>query len=117
MSVLNRATVAISPNLRVKQQIRGAHNKIYEFMAGGLPQVLSDLPKQVEVVGGSDAGIMARPEDPDSFVSAIVSLVDDPALGHRLGMNGQRAFRERYSWESQMPALIGMYEDIIAGRR
>jgi glycosyltransferase involved in cell wall biosynthesis len=116
MSVLNRATIAISPNLRVKQQIRGAHNKIYEFMAAALPIVLSDLPRQVEVVGGSDCGLLARPEDPESFVDAIVRLVDDPSYARDLGANGQRAFRERYSWESQMPRLLDLYDRILAGR-
>jgi glycosyltransferase involved in cell wall biosynthesis len=116
MSVLNRATIAISPNLRVKQQIRGAHNKTYEFMAGGLPQVVSDLPRQVEVVGGSACGLLARPEDPESFVSAILELVDDPIRARELGMNGQRAFREKYSWQSQMPGLIAFYENILGVR-
>jgi glycosyltransferase involved in cell wall biosynthesis len=116
MSVLNKATIAISPNLRVKQQIRGAHNKIYEFMAAGLPIILSDLPRQVEVVGGSDCGILAQPEDTDSFVRAIVELVDNPIRGKQLGMHGQRAFRERYSWESQMPTLLELYERIISGQ-
>jgi glycosyltransferase involved in cell wall biosynthesis len=116
MAVLNKATIAISPNLRVKQQIRGAHNKTYEFMAAGLPIIASDLPRQVEVVGGSDCGILARPEDPESFVRAIVELVDDPSRGKLLGMNGQRAFRERYSWESQIPTLLELYDRIIAGR-
>jgi len=116
MSVLNRATIAISPNLRVKQQIRGAHNKTYEFMAGALPQVVSDLPRQVEVVGGSVCGLLARPEDPESFVSAILKLVDDPVQARELGMNGQRAFREKYSWQSQMPGLIAFYERILGVR-
>lgn len=114
MSVLNRSTIAISPNLRVKQQIRGAHNKIYEFMAASLPIVLSDLPRQVEVVGGSNCGLLARPEEPDSFVDAIVRLVDNPRFARELGENGQRAFRERYSWESQMPRLLDLYDRILS---
>jgi len=116
MSVLNRATIAISPNLRVKQQIRGAHNKIYEFMAAGLPIVLSDLPRQVEVVGGSECGVLARPEEPDTFVRAIIDLVDDPSRAQALGARGQRAFQERYSWESQMPLLLDLYDRILTGR-
>jgi glycosyltransferase involved in cell wall biosynthesis len=116
MSVLNRATIAISPNLRVKQQIRGAHNKIYEFMAAALPQVISDLPRQVEVVGGSDSGVLAQPEDPDSFVRAILRLVDDPEDARRMGLNGRKAFLEKYSWESQMPRLLDLYDRILHGR-
>jgi len=114
MKPLNRATIAISPNLRVKQQINGAHNKTYEFMAAGIPIVASDLPQQVAVIGGANCGALAQPEDPDSFVRAITRLVDDPAMARQLGINGQTAFRERYSWESQMPRLLDLYSTILS---
>lgn len=117
MGVLNQATIALAPNLRVKQQIRGAHNKTYEFMAAALPIVLSDLPRQVESVGGSGCGILAQPEDPQTFVDAIVRLVDDPEAARQMGLRGQAAFRERYSWESQMPRLLELYEAALGGRR
>jgi glycosyltransferase involved in cell wall biosynthesis len=115
MSVLNRATIAIAPNLRVKQQIRGAHNKTYEFMAAALPIVISDLPRQAEVVGGSECGILAQPEDPQTFVDAIVRLVDDPHAAREMGLRGQAAFRTRYSWESQMPRLAALYDAALGG--
>lgn len=117
MSVLNRATIAIAPNLRVKQQIRGAHNKTYEFMAAALPIVISDLPRQAEVVGGSDCGVLAQPEDPQTFVDAIVRLVDDPEAARQMGVRGQEAFRSRYSWESQMPRLVALYDAALRGSR
>lgn len=110
MSLLNRATIGISPNLRVKQQITGSHNKIYEYMAAALPIVASDLPRQAEVVKSSGCGILAQPEDPDSFVRAILRLAHDRQLGQRMGAAGQAAFRERYSWESQLPKLLAVYE-------
>ena len=113
MSVLNKATIAISPNLRVKQQINGAHNKIYEFLAAGLPIVASDLPHQVTVVGGSDCGILAQPEDPDTFVHAIIRLVDDQSYAKSLGERGLQAFFEKYSWESQMVHLLEFYKKIL----
>lgn len=117
MTVLNRATIAIAPNLRVKQQIRGAHNKTYEFMAAALPIVISDLPRQAEAVGGSDCGILAQPEDPQTFVDAVVRLVDDPAAAREMGRRGQEAFRSRYSWESQMPRLVALYDAALGGPR
>lgn len=117
MQVLNRATIAIAPNLRVKQQIRGAHNKTYEFMAAALPIVISDLPRQAEAVGGSGCGILAQPEDPQTFADAVVRLVDDPEAARQMGRRGQEAFRSRYSWESQMPRLVALYDAALGKRR
>ena len=36
MDNLNRAAIAISPNMRVSQQINGIHTKLFEYMAAGL---------------------------------------------------------------------------------
>lgn len=113
MGVLNRASIGISPNLRVPQQIKGIHTKVFEYMAAGLPMVISDLPHQVEVVEASASGVLAQPEDVQSFVDGIVRLVDDREYARSLGKNGQRTFREQYSYESQSDALLNFYGDVL----
>lgn len=116
MDVLNQATIAISPNLRVAQQINGVHTKLFEYMAAGLPIVASDLPHQVEVVGRTGAGLLARPEDPESFVLRLGELIANRARAASIGQQGRTAFQERYSWESQIPALLRFYDGIVASR-
>jgi glycosyltransferase involved in cell wall biosynthesis len=115
MSVLGKATIAITPNLRVTQQINGVHTKLFEYMAAGLPIVASDLPHQVKVVGEEGVGLLAKPEDPESFVKCIEELLDDREKAVRLGRRGREVFREKYSWESQMPQLRKFYKAILAG--
>ncbi|MGB7480507.1 MAG: glycosyltransferase [Burkholderiaceae bacterium] len=119
MTVLNRATVAIVPVLRVPKAIRGVPNKLFEYMAAGLPVVSSDLPYQEKIIKNSQAGYLARPEDPDSFVVAIQKLLDDKDLALDMGKNGQKIFQHRYSWEGQLPRLLAFYDAIFfkeAGR-
>jgi len=77
MRMLNRATVAVSPSLRVPQQIKGFHTKLYEYMAAGLPVVASDLPHESELITKSNCGILALPEEPASFAEAILKLAHD----------------------------------------
>jgi glycosyltransferase involved in cell wall biosynthesis len=86
-------------------------------MAAGLPVVGSDLPSATEFVGRQGAGILCQPENPDTFVTAIETLVRDRPRAREMGARGQRAFREHFSWESQMPALVNYYENILARRR
>jgi glycosyltransferase involved in cell wall biosynthesis len=112
MSLLNQGTVALSPNLRVRTQEKAIPTKLFEYMAARLPIVASDLPNQLHFVGEANAGLLARPEEPETFVDALTRLVSDRAYAHQLGLNGQRAFIERYCWETQIPSLLGFYETI-----
>jgi glycosyltransferase involved in cell wall biosynthesis len=116
MRILNRGTIGISPNLRTPNQEKAIPTKLFEYMAAGLPIVTSDLPNQKRIIEESQGGLLARPEEPASFAAAIRRLVEDPVLARRLGASGQRAFRERFSWESQMPALLGFYERVFAAK-
>ena len=116
MTLLNGATIALSPNLRVPTQEKGIHTKLFEYMAAGLPIVATDLSHQAELLDQNEAGLLARPEDPETFVDALAELLADRKRAHQLGMNGQRAFLERYSWESQVPALIRFYRAITPPR-
>jgi glycosyltransferase involved in cell wall biosynthesis len=117
MDILNQATIAISPNLRVPQQIKGIHTKIFEYMAAGLPIVLSDLPHQVEVVEKNQAGLMAQPEDVDSFVEAVLRLAGDQALTVNLGRAGQNAYINHYSYESQLTSILKFYAAILSAKK
>jgi glycosyltransferase involved in cell wall biosynthesis len=113
MDLLNEATVGISPDLRVPTRERALPTKLFEYMAAGLPVVTSDLPNRMEIIAGSNAGLLARPEDPDTFVEALARLTADRGHARRLGLNGRRAFLERYCWESQVPSLLQFYDAIV----
>lgn len=117
MDILNQATIAISPNLRVPQQIKGIHTKIFEYMAAGLPIVISDLPHQIEVVERNRAGLMARPEETETFVDAVLRLAGDPVLACELGRAGQQAYIDHYSYESQLPGIVKFYAALLPARK
>jgi glycosyltransferase involved in cell wall biosynthesis len=69
----------------------------------------------VQLIGGNSSGILAQPENPQSFADAIIALVNDREHAFNLGQNGQNAFREKYSWESELPQLLAFYNGILEG--
>lgn len=113
-TILNRSTIALACNLRVAKQEMALPQKLFEYMAAALPIVSSDLPHARQIFMQHDLGILAQPENPDSFVRAIHQLATDRGRARVLGFNGQMAFKTAYCWEGQMDGLWDFYRQILA---
>ncbi len=113
MSVLNQARIGLLANLRVLKQEKALPTRLFEYMAAGLPVVASDLPLIAHYVNDANCGLLAKPEDPQSFTSAITRLLDDEKMAMNMGRRGQHAFIDRFSWESQIPGLLSFYDKVL----
>ncbi len=86
--------------------------KLFEYMACGLPVIVSDFPPNRAVVAGADCGLLVDPTDADAIAAAITRLVADPAEARRLGANGRRAFETQYNWQALEQKLLALYEEL-----
>jgi glycosyltransferase involved in cell wall biosynthesis len=84
-------------------------NKLFEFMAAGLPVIASDMPGWRELVSGLGCGLVVDPRDPQAIANAIEQLLADPVEAEAMGMRGQAAVREKYNWEREAPRLLSLY--------
>lgn len=87
-------------------------NKLFEYMAAGVPVVASDFPLWAKVVGEADCGVLVDPLDPEAIAEAMMQLVNDPDVAGRMGQNGAKAVASKFSWEVARLALLGMYESL-----
>jgi len=70
---------------------------VLEVMACGVPVVQprhGSFPELVEATGG---GLLYDPTGPQALATAIAKLMDDESLRNRLGENGYRAVREKFT--------------------
>jgi glycosyltransferase involved in cell wall biosynthesis len=87
-------------------------NKLFQYMAAGLPVVASDFADVRDVVEGSHAGLVVDPTDVPAVTNALGRLLADPALARRMGEAGRRAVRERFNWDRAARELLRGYEAI-----
>ncbi len=109
---LATADVALAVLQPVERYLVALPVKLFEYMACGLPVIISDFPPNRRVVAGADCGLLVDPRDVDAVAAAIAHLVTNPAEARRLGQNGRRAFETQYNWQALASKLLALYETV-----
>jgi glycosyltransferase involved in cell wall biosynthesis len=88
-------------------------NKLWEALAAGVPVVASDLPGMAEVVRETGAGVVCEPTSPAAIAAAIRDILSrSPAEREDLRRRALAAAHDRYNWEVQAGALLGLYRTL-----
>ncbi|MBN1543475.1 glycosyltransferase family 4 protein [candidate division KSB1 bacterium] len=88
-------------------------NKLFEYMACGLPIVASDLPSLIHLISEAQCGFTVSATDPLAHAAAISRLLQDEKLRQKLGENGRAFVKNRYNWQNEATKLFGLYEQLI----
>jgi glycosyltransferase involved in cell wall biosynthesis len=88
-------------------------NKLFEYMALGLPVIASNFPLWVELLENEDCVVFVDPAKPAEIAQAIDSLLTDCSRREVMGTNGRRAIKERFSWEQEGKRLVKIYDEIL----
>lgn len=91
-------------------------SKMLEFMACGRPVVLGVDGQARKILEEAQAGIPIAPGDADALVQVLTELRRDPALGTRLGKNGQRFIQARYSRKRKARDYLSILEKLVESR-
>ena len=87
-------------------------NKLFEYMAAGLPLIVSDIPMWRLLVEEARCGLLLDPNDVDAVARALDWVLEHPAEAEDMGRRGARMARERYNWASEARRLELLYREV-----
>ncbi len=87
-------------------------NKMFEYMAAGIPVIASDFPLWQEFIEQNGCGICVDPRDSGQIAHAINQLLNDEKRAEQMGQNGYRAIKEKYNWNNESIKLMDIYKTI-----
>ncbi|HOL44542.1 MAG TPA: glycosyltransferase family 4 protein [Methanothrix sp.] len=92
---------------------RSLPNKLFEYMAAGLPVIASNFPLWRQIIEEARCGITVDPLKPEEIAEAIEYLIKHPSEAQMMGENGRHAVVERYNWEKEGEKLTRLYEELL----
>ncbi len=91
--------------------------KMFEFMAAGLPVIASDFPLWKCIIEDNQCGICVDPTDVVEVRTACERLLENAAEGQAMGRAGRNAVLEKYNWDIEKSALLGLYQELEKGAK
>ncbi|MGA2134366.1 MAG: glycosyltransferase family 4 protein [Bryobacteraceae bacterium] len=83
-----------------QRTMTGASNKPFDYLACGLPFLMSDLPDWHVMYGEPGYGLACDPRDPQSIACAIRGLLENPDLMRSMGEKGRQRILADWNYET-----------------
>ncbi len=104
-----RATIGVIPYEPVGlNNTYTTPNKLFDYMAAGLPVAASRLPELIRFVEQGEIGLTFAPGDPASLAGALNEMLADPERYAQMRERAREAAR-RYTWERESEKLLALY--------
>ena len=106
--VLASCDVAVLPS-----RAEGLPNAVLEYMAAGLPTIVTRVGGNPELVQDGITGLLVPPEDSAALSQALLSLLLDPELSRRIAANGRRLATQDFSFDRLVREVDALYTELL----
>lgn len=108
MKSVNLGLCTLYPTLN---HIKSSPVKAFEYMACGIPILMSDFPYWMVVFEKS--AIFVNPKKPKEIAEKVKDLVKNIENTKQMGVNNRQIVETTFSWETEKINLINLYKDIL----
>jgi glycosyltransferase involved in cell wall biosynthesis len=116
LKVKSECFAGIVTFLALPNHVNAQPNKIFEYMASGIPVIGSNFPLWKEIIEENNCGICVDPTNPRKIAEAIEFLKDNPEIAKEMGANGKSLVVSKYNWNMEEKKLISLYTDIAKNK-
>ena len=115
VQTLKSSAIGASTLLNVGQysEIDTLPTKVYEYMALGLPVMITNTEYAKRILADHPFGIAVDPEDIAGMAETIRHLLQKPAMGQAMGEVGKRLVAERFNWGIEEKKLQALYTELL----
>ena len=92
-------------------------NKLFEYMAAGLPIIASNFPLWRQVIEVHHCGICVDPLSPKKIAEAISLIMENPELAKEMGQRGKEAASNHFNWQEEEKKLITFYKQCLSQQK
>jgi glycosyltransferase involved in cell wall biosynthesis len=87
----------------------GLPNRLFEYMAAGIPVVVENFAELRSVVNKYECGVCVDSADPEMIARAILRILNDREQAKNMGSNGRIAVQETINFEEESKQLVKLY--------
>ncbi len=98
-------------------RLEGTPVSLIEAAASGTPAVATAVGGVAEVIRDRETGLLVPPRDPVAVATQLLTLLDDPEGAQRMGEEGARWVRDRFSQQRLADDIAGLYDELISRSR
>jgi glycosyltransferase involved in cell wall biosynthesis len=93
------------------QHMVGASNKVFDYMACGLPLLVTNLPDWVTAFVEPGYALGCDPDSPDSIGAALRWYLEHPSVRGQMGQKCQEKIRKAWNYESMFVNVMDKIEN------
>ena len=109
--ILASCDIAVLPS-----RAEGLPNAVLEYMAAGLPVIVSRVGGNAELVQDSVTGILVPSEDSAALSAALLKLLSEPSLARRLAQAGHEFTVRNFSFERLVHDVDALYTELLTDK-
>ncbi len=90
-------------------------NKLFEYVAMGLPVVVGDVPS-IRTAFGPEAVQYYRAGDCHELADRVLAMYRDPDAARAMAERAQETF-QKYTWDVMKEVYVGIHDDLLTAGR